>query len=63
MATINIMALRHSAFYAPLLVTINGDYLQKQGLEPVYRIASPDNTIEQNRAAGPVRTGRQFCRS
>lgn len=52
MATINIMALRHSAFYAPLLVTINGGYLQKQGLEPVYRIASPDNTIEQNLLSG-----------
>ncbi len=54
MATINIMALRHSAFYAPLLVTINGGYLQKQGLEPVYRIASPDNTIEQNLLSGTV---------
>ena len=54
MATINIMALRHSAFYAPLLVTINGGYLQKQGLEPVYRIASPDNTIEQNLLNGTV---------
>ncbi len=48
MASIHIMALRHSAFYAPLLVTINGGYLQKQGLKPVYTIASPNNTIEQN---------------
>ena len=54
MATINSMALRHSAFYAPLLITINGGYLQKQGLEPVYRIASPDNTIEQNLLSGTV---------
>ncbi len=54
MATINIMALRHSAFYAPLLVTINGGYLQKQGLKPVYRIAGPDNTIEQNLLSGSV---------
>ena len=52
MATINIMALRHSAFYAPLLMTIKGGYLAKQGLEPVYTVASPENTIEKNLLAG-----------
>ncbi|MDJ0834639.1 MAG: ABC transporter substrate-binding protein, partial [Gammaproteobacteria bacterium] len=52
MATINIMALRHSAFYAPLLMTINGGYLQKQGLQPDYRVATPDDPIEQNLLAG-----------
>lgn len=54
MATINIMALRHSAFYAPLLVTIKGGYLQKQGLEPVYTIASPENPIETNLLSGSI---------
>ncbi len=54
MAKINIMALRHSAFYAPLLVTIKGDYLQKQGLEPVYTIASADHPIEQNLLSGNI---------
>lgn len=52
MAIINIMALRHSAFYAPLLMTINGGYLKKQGLEPVYTIATADNPIEANLQAG-----------
>jgi len=52
MAVINIMALRHSAFYAPLLMTIKGGYLAKQGLEPVYTLATPDNPIDQNLRAG-----------
>lgn len=52
MAIINIMALRHSAFYAPLLMTIKGDYLNKLGLEPVYTVATPDNPIDKNLRAG-----------
>ncbi len=52
MATINIMAMRHSAFYAPLLMTIKAGYLQKQGLQPEYKVATPDNPIEQNLRAG-----------
>ncbi|MBL7003880.1 MAG: ABC transporter substrate-binding protein [Gammaproteobacteria bacterium] len=47
MEKINIMALRHSAFYAPLLMTIQGGYLQKQGLEPTYTLATPDNPIDK----------------
>ncbi len=52
MAIINIMALRHSAFYAPLLMTIKGGYLTKQGLNPVYTVATPDNPIDKNLQAG-----------
>lgn len=52
MAIINIMALRHSAFYAPLLMTIKGGYLAKQGLEPTYTVATPDNPIDKNLLAG-----------
>lgn len=52
MATINIMALRHSAFYAPLLLTIKGGYLARSGLDPVYTVATPDNTIDDNLRAG-----------
>ncbi|RKZ91328.1 MAG: hypothetical protein DRQ43_10225 [Gammaproteobacteria bacterium] len=52
MAIINIMALRHSAFYAPLLMTIKGGYLTKQGLNPVYTVATPDNLIDKNLQAG-----------
>ena len=52
MAQINIMALRHSAFYAPLLMTIKGGFLSKQGLEPNYTVATPDNPIDKNLLAG-----------
>jgi NitT/TauT family transport system substrate-binding protein len=46
------MALRHSAFYAPLLMTIKGGFLQKQGLEPHYTVATPDNPIDKNLREG-----------
>jgi len=52
MAIINIMAIRHSAFYAPLLMTIKGGYLTKQGLTPVYTVATPDNPVDKNLQAG-----------
>ncbi len=54
MAQINIMALRHSAFYAPLLMTVKGGYLQKVGLQPNYSVATPDNPIDRNLRAGNV---------
>jgi hypothetical protein len=37
-----ITALRHSAFYSPLLATIAGGFLPEEGLEPVYRPALLD---------------------
>jgi len=46
MARINIMALRHSAFYAPLLLTVHGDYLTHRGLQPNYRLQTPDDPID-----------------
>ncbi len=52
MVKINIMAMRHSAFYAPLLVTIRSGLLQKQGLEPSYTLQTPDNLIVDNLRAG-----------
>ncbi|WP_455201934.1 ABC transporter substrate-binding protein [Kaarinaea lacus] len=48
MTQINIMALRHSAFYSPLLMTIAGGFLQDEGLEPEYRPATPDDTVPEN---------------
>lgn len=52
MSAINIMALRHSAFYAPLLMTIAGEFLQRQGLQPHYRVATPDDPVDQALASG-----------
>ena len=48
MTQINIMALRHSAFYSPLLMTIAGGYLQARGLQPNYTVQTPDNTVVDN---------------
>lgn len=54
MAIINIMALRHSAFYAPLLMTIKGGYLEKQGLQAIYSLATSTNPIAKNLLAGTI---------
>jgi len=48
MTQINIMALRHSAFYSPLLMTMAGGFLRGEGLEPGYRPATPDSTVVDN---------------
>lgn len=45
MSKINIMALRHSAFYSPLLITIAGGFLEEQGLEAHYEPATPGKTV------------------
>ena len=48
MSKINIMALRHSVFYSPLLMTMAGGFLRDEGLEPDYVMATPDNTVVDN---------------
>ncbi len=48
MSEINIMALRHSVFYSPLLMTMAGGFLRDLGLDPNYVVASPDNTVVDN---------------
>ena len=53
MARIDIMALRHSAFYSPLLMAIAGGFLRDEGLEPHYEVATPKNTVTD-----AIRTGR-----
>lgn len=47
MTQINIMAMRHSAFYSPLLMTIAGGFLQNEGLEPHYEVATPSNPVTE----------------
>ncbi len=39
MSEIRITAIRHSAFYSPLLATIAGGFLKEEGLEAVYEVA------------------------
>ena len=52
MTQINIMALRHSAFYSPLLMTVAGGFLKEEGLEPVYTLPTPAQTIPDSLADG-----------
>lgn len=43
MSKIDIMAMRHSAFYTPLLVTMSGGYLKQEGLDHSYSVQTADN--------------------
>lgn len=52
METIQIMALRHSAFYSPLLMTMAGGFLRAVGLQAVYTVATPENTVADNLLQG-----------
>jgi len=45
MSKIHIMALRHSAFYTPLLMTMAGGFLREEGLEHSYAPATPECTV------------------
>lgn len=54
MTPIHISALRHSAFYSPLLYTIGSGLLQAQGLEPHYAPATPENPVPEGIRSGRV---------
>ncbi len=45
MSQINIMSLRHSAFYSPLLMTMAGNYLRQEGLEYSYTPNMPHQDV------------------
>lgn len=52
MSKIKIMALRHSAFYSPLLMTMAGGFLKQFGLEYEYQLETPANTVADNIRSG-----------
>jgi NitT/TauT family transport system substrate-binding protein len=54
MTEIRIRVLRHSAFYAPLLVTISGGYLEQEGLKAVYDVASDTRPLPEGLISGEV---------
>ena len=54
MQAIHIRALRHSAFYSPLLLSICGGYLQQEGLSPVYDVATREKTVEAGLLSGEI---------
>ena len=39
------MALRHSAFYSPFLITMAGGFLKEEGLDYTYELATPEKTV------------------
>jgi NitT/TauT family transport system substrate-binding protein len=58
MEKINIMSLRHSAFYTPLLITICGGFLKDEGLEAVYSQATPQRTVPDSLRDGSVQVAQ-----
>ena len=48
METINLMALRHSAFYSPYLMTFVESFLKDEGLKAEYKVATPDCQVDQS---------------
>ena len=58
MIPIHIRVLRHSAFYSPLLMTIAGGFLQEEGLDAQYDIASPENTVEAGILSGQIQVAQ-----
>jgi len=48
MEKINLMALRHSAFYSPYLMTFAGPFLKEQGLDPFYKVATAGCGVDES---------------
>jgi len=46
MSKLNLMALRHSAFYSPYLMTMAGGHLKRAGFEVNYTLQTPDNLVK-----------------
>lgn len=53
MTVIRLMASRHSAFYSPLICTIAGGFLEKEGLVGEYHVVGPGGS-----SGGEVAGGR-----
>ncbi|MCW8934375.1 MAG: hypothetical protein OQK98_06600 [Gammaproteobacteria bacterium] len=48
MIQLNLMSLRHSAFYSPYLMTMAGGHLREAGFNVSYSVQSPDNLVKDN---------------
>lgn len=46
MSQLNLMALRHSAFYSPYLMTMAGGYLKQAGFDVNYTVQTPDKLVK-----------------
>ncbi len=54
MTRINIMFSRFSAFYSPLISTISAGFLEREGLEPSFAVATPAKSVRQGLADASV---------
>ena len=54
MTRIDIMVSRHAAFYSPLIATIAGGFLEGEGLDPTYAVATPETSVLDAIAEGSV---------
>lgn len=52
MSQLNLMALRHSAFYSPYLMTMAGGYLQEAGFDVNYQVQTPQLEVKQRLLSG-----------
>ncbi len=46
MSQLKLMALRHSAFYSPYLLSMAGGYLKDAGFDVEYTVQTPDNLVK-----------------
>ena len=51
---INIMFSRFSGFYTPLISAISAGFLEREGLEPTFTVASPGNSARRALSDGSV---------
>jgi ABC-type nitrate/sulfonate/bicarbonate transport system substrate-binding protein len=55
---IHVRFLRYSAFYTPLLLTLNSKSLKSRGIKVTYDRATPDRTVEAGFADGTVQVAQ-----
>ncbi len=58
MNPINIRVSRHSAFYSPLISTITGGFLAREGLTASYSLATPERGVPAGIRDGSVDVGQ-----
>jgi len=63
LASIHIMVTRHSAFYSPLISAVTAGFLEEEGLEPTYAVATPGRGIPEGIAAGTVHVAQSAVSS
>ena len=54
MKELHLMASRHSVFYTPLIGTISGKFLEKEGLKASYSVATPNAPAVSEAASGRI---------